>query len=131
MLGFIWLSFGSTDRITYGMQKVICAITSVPKPGRSSPVALNTATKSSIMEMPVTMSGLTMGILLSVSMTERKPLFIFLSPTAAAVPITVEAMAAMTATSREVRSASRIMLSRKRFSYHLSEKPFQTERLLL
>ena len=67
--GFIWRSFGRTDRMTYGRQNVMCAMMSDAMPRLLPPNRLTAATNRSIMETPVTISGLTMGKLVMFIMT--------------------------------------------------------------
>ena len=96
-----------------------------------SPIICPTKTNMSIREMPVMISGLTMGRLVTVFMAARmyllRSLFI---PTEAAVPRTVERMAAHRASTRVFRRASRVLESWKSSLYQYREKPEKTDRLL-
>ena len=86
-------------------------------------------TNSSIRETPVTISGFTMGKLVTFIIMRRGSFFMELMPMAAMVPSTVEPMAAATAMMRVLRRASRISRSSKSFWYHFREKPLHTVRL--
>ena len=69
----ICCSFGSTCKMTYGRQNVMCAISIVQKlrlvdmPNREP-----TNTNISISEMPVIMSGFIMGMFVTVSIAARR-----------------------------------------------------------
>ena len=99
---------GRTDRMTYGRQNVMCAMMSDAMPRLLPPNRLTAATNRSIMETPVTISGLTMGKLVMFIMTFFGIRFMRLMPTAAMVPSTVEANAETTAMINVLSSASRI-----------------------
>ena len=94
--------------MTYGRQNVMCAIMSDAMPRLLPPNRLTAATNRSIMETPVTISGLTMGKLVMFIMTFFGIRFMRLMPTAAMVPSTVEANAETTAMINVLSSASRI-----------------------
>ena len=96
-----------------------------------SPSRDPTKTNISMREMPVMMSGLIMGMLVTVSMAARTYLLRSLwMPTAAAVPITVAMTAEEQARMRVFFSDRRVSPSRKSSRYHFREKPEKTERLL-
>ena len=95
------------------------------------PMSRPAKTNMSIREIPVMMSGFTMGIFVTVFMAA----FIYLlrsllMPTAAAVPITVEMRAAHTASTRGFFKAPRVLVSWKSSLYQYREKPENTDRLL-
>ena len=95
-----------------------------------APNSLPTKTNISIREIPVIISGLVMGMSVTVFITaldhlERS----LLMPTAAAVPITVEIAVAEAARIRVLRRASRVLRSFSSSRYHFREKPENTERL--
>ena len=97
-----------------------------------SPKSRPANTNISIREMPVMISGLIMGILVTVSraawryLLRRRKM-----PTAAAVPMTVAIRAEDTASTRVLRSASRMLELWKSSAYHWSEKPLITAVLLV
>ena len=124
-LASIWRSFGSTERITYGRQKVICArmMDSIPS---SQSNALATNTNSSIRETPVTISGLTIGKFVTFITRRFRHFFILLMPMAAAVPSTVANIAATRAIIRVFFRASSSIRSSNIWTYHLKVKPDQT-----
>jgi hypothetical protein len=79
--------------------------------------------KSSISDMPVTISALSMGIL---DIPMRRARFLFFIPCIAIhaiVPITVATNADMKAISNVFKSACIITLSEKRLEYHFNVKP--------
>ena len=71
-------------RMTYGSPKVICAIIKVVNPNSSF-----RKTNRSIMDTPVTISGLIMGRYVKFIIADFIHLFMELIPTAAAVPMIV------------------------------------------
>ena len=95
----ICCSFGSTCMMTYGRQKVMCAASIDQKPRLVvAPNSRPKNTNMSMSEMPVMMSGFIMGMSVAVSSAVRRYLLRSLfMPTAAAVPITVETIDAITA----------------------------------
>ena len=86
---------------------MVCAISIVPKPITSvSSRAFITATKRSIMETPVTISGFIMGMFVTlVTVPLRNLLLMCRSPRAANVPITVAIREESTAKIKEFLSA--------------------------
>ena len=101
-------------------------------PRESPPKLWATKTNKSIRETPVTISGLTIGRLVTFIIMRRTHLLrIPLSPMAATVPSTVATAAATTAMISVFLSASIIMRSSNRRAYHRSEKPENTERLIV
>ncbi len=78
----------------------------------------------------MTISGLTMGILLTASMVCLSFRFIPKIPTAARVPITVATAAASTATISVILKESMMSEFWNREAYHLAVKPCHTTRLL-
>ena len=111
------------------MLKLMCAISSVPKP-RSKPITAPAETNSSESETPVMMSALTTGMLFIVSRGERHFFFMLKKPMAAKVPTTTAMSEARTETSSVISSDWIIILSLKSSLYQLSVKPDQTVRLL-
>ena len=94
----------------------------------AAPKSLPTNTNISIREMPVIMSGLIMGMLVTVSSVAWRARFLSLSiPTAAAVPRMVE----ITARIRVFRTLRSVSVSLNSSLYQLREKPENTDRLLL
>ena len=90
-----------------------------------------TKTNMSISEMPVMISGLIMGMFVTVFIAARSQrLRSLLMPTAAAVPMTVAMSEALTARISVLRTAFSVSPSRNSSRYHLREKPENTERLL-
>ena len=88
-------------------------------------------TNISIREMPVMISGFTMGRLVTVFMAAFMYLLRSLfMPTAAAVPMMVESSAAHRARIRVLRRAPRVSSSWKSSLYQYRENPSSTERLL-
>ncbi len=89
-------------------------------------------TNISISEMPVMISGLVMGMLVTVLMAARAYLLRSLSmPTAAAVPMAVAITEEEQARIRVFFRDSRVSPSRNSSRYHFSEKPENTDRLLV
>ena len=77
-------------------------------------------------------SGLIIGILVTVSSVARYTLFLSLSiPTAAAVPRIVDITDALSASTRVLRTERRVSESLNSSLYQLRENPENTERLLL
>ena len=91
--GSVCLSFGNMFKITYGKLNVTCAMNKVQKP--RTPFILRIVpmkTNKSIIETPVTISGFIIGISVILMTAERRqPFFILSIPSAARVPITVDA----------------------------------------
>ena len=84
----------------------------------AAPKKRPTNTNISIREMPVMISGLIMGILVTLSIIERRALLRSLSmPTAAAVPITVEISDADIARISVLRTAFSVSESRNSSLY--------------
>ena len=97
-----------------------------------SPSREPTNTNISISEIPVMISGLIMGMLVTVSMAARiYRLRSLWMPTAAAVPMMVEMAEAKQANTSVFFTEASVAPSRKSSSYHFSEKPEKTERLLV
>ena len=95
------------------------------------PMSRPAKTKRSIREMPVMMSGLTMGMLVTVFMAESMVrLLSLLMPTAAAVPRMVERMEADRARMRVFFRAPRVLVSWRSSWYQWRENPENTDRLL-
>ena len=90
------------------------------------PNRLTAATNRSIMETPVTISGLTMGKLVMFIMTFFGIRFMRLMPTAAMVPSTVATSEAITAIMTELASSGSSTSSRKSAPYCANVKPFHT-----
>ena len=111
----------------------MCAISIVVKFRLvAAPKSRPTKTNISIREIPVIISGLIMGILVTVSRDARRSLLRSLSiPTAAAVPITVEIRDALNARIRVLRTERSVSVSLNNSLYQLREKPEKTDRLLL
>ena len=82
------------------MQKVICASKIVPRPN-FNPILI----KSSIREMPVTISAFSMGMFVIPMTIARERFFKFIIAIHAIVPISVETMEAANAISRVLASA--------------------------
>ena len=110
---------GSTDRITYGRLKVVCAISMVIRPNFIGRKAIpDAATKRSIMETPVTISGFIIGMFVTEDIAVFKNLLFILSmPSAANVPITVARSEEETARISEFLSAFSACASRKSSLY--------------
>ena len=103
----------------------------VPKPKRSRvPRKVATATKSSIMDTPVTISGFIMGMLVTLMMGFWRYLrFMRWSPRAPKVPRTVAHTEELTASTRELRRAEKASSSWNSSSYQTKEKPENSARL--
>ena len=77
----------------------------------------------SMSEIPVTMSALSIGMLVTPIITEREVDFIFLNPTQVHIPITVAMAEDKSAMESVVDKASIISRLEKSEMYHLNEKP--------
>ncbi len=97
----------------------MCAMSMVQKLRLvAAPKRRPTNTNMSIREMPVMMSGVIIGMLVTLSRAVRRNLLrSLLMPTAAAVPMTVEISEAETARIRVLRTALSVSLSRNSSRY--------------
>ena len=116
-------SFGITDKITYGILKEMWARRTVPKPN-DTPATRN----KSINEIPVTISALSIGILVTPIKKVRELFFIPEIPSAAKVPITVAISDDRRAITIVFVRAFMIPSFLKREEYHLRVNPPQRAR---
>ena len=114
----VCLSFGITESNTYGILKVIWLIRIVLNP-RLMPNAIN----PSIKEIPVTISALSIGILLTAITTVLGTFLILLIPIAATVPISVAISADKNAITSVFLKADIIVALLKSSEYQSSVNP--------
>jgi len=98
----------------------MCAMSTVTKP------RFKNFTKSSMSDIPVTISAFNSGMLVAPSISVVPRFFIALMPMAASVPISVESTAAQSVICSVMISAFMIVLSVKQEAYHFKVNPPHT-----
>ena len=100
-----------------------CARIKVNNPGLKMPINLYDITKNNIEDIPVTISGFTIGILVIFIKVSFQIFFEFINPMQAKVPNMVAIIDAIIDIKRVFRAACNIEISLKRSLYHLRVKP--------